>query len=114
MLPVMSMLNDTMNDEIIIVASALLGVIALGILMVLASRWARKRNAELKQGTNYSQIEATREALSEGNLPCFSKGFWVGSLSMAETVIDKFLALAIIVFVLVFLVLAFYAVLKVI
>jgi hypothetical protein len=100
--------------QIITIVSALLGVIGLGILMVLGSGWARKRNAELNQETNCSQIEATTKALSEGNLPCFSKGFWAGSLSMVETVIGKSLALLVIVLLLVFLVFAFYSVLKVI
>ena len=50
----------------------------------------------------------------KGALPCFSKGFWAGSLSMVETVIGKSLALLVIVLVLVFLVFAFYSVLKVI
>jgi hypothetical protein len=100
--------------DIIIIAAALLGVIALGILMLLASRWARKRNLDLNRERDYLQIEATRRALSEGNLPWFSKGYWVGSLSMAETIMGKSLAVLTILVVLVFLVLAFYAVLKVI
>jgi hypothetical protein len=104
-----------MNNEtiqIIIIAAGLLGVVGLAILMVLGSRWARERNVELARAGDYSQIEATRRELSEGNLPLFSKGYWVGSLSMAETIIGKLLAALVIVVVLVFLGFAFYAVLK--
>lgn len=102
------MSNETI--QLIIIASGLLGVAVLGIVMVLGTRWARERNAEV----NYSQVEATRRALNENNLPWFSKGYWVGSLSLAETIIGKALAILVIVVVLVFLGFASYAVLRVI
>ena len=104
-----------MNNEtiqIIIIAAGLLGVVSLGILMVLGSRWARKRNAEFNREIDHSQIEATRRALSEGNLPWFSKGYWVGSLSMTGTIIGKSLAVLVIVIVLLFLGFAFYVILQ--
>lgn len=73
-----------MNNEtiqIIIIAAGLLGVFILGILMIIISRWARKTNVDLNKEGDRSQFEKTRKALSEGNLPWFSKGYWVGSLS---------------------------------
>ena len=104
--------NET--TEILLIASALLGVIALGVLMVWASRWSRNKNEVLNKGKRTTQTESTQKALNEGKLPFAKKGFWVGDLSIVQTVAGKALAIFAIVVVSVFLIFACYAVMKVI
>jgi len=104
--------NETI--EIIIIASALLGVIALGVLMVWAARWSRNKNEELNKCKRTTQIESTQKALNEGKLPFASKGFWTGDLSVVQSIVGKALAFFAIAVVSVFLIFACYAVMKVI
>ncbi|MDD2307850.1 MAG: hypothetical protein PHP53_24315 [Prolixibacteraceae bacterium] len=106
-----------MNKEtidIIIILTAIVGIILLGIFMIMASRWARRKNASLNKSQCCTQKEATALALREGKLPFTSTAFWTGDLSKAETVFGKILALFLIIVFIVFLGFACLVVMKII
>ena len=98
-----------MNEEtidLIIVAVAIIGIIILGVIFFLLSRWSRKKNTELEVLGVDSQMDAFQSEIRKGLFFDAIKAYFSGSISKHETFIGKFLAVLVIIFVLVFLVFA--------
>jgi Mn2+/Fe2+ NRAMP family transporter len=99
--------------QIIIIATGIVGAMILGGILFFLSRWAQKKNAELKvKGTN-SQIHAFRSEMSQRTFMDRIKAYFAGTMSKQEAFIGKFIAVFIILFVSIFLVFACIAIMEI-
>jgi len=104
------MKKDTL-DLVIIVCGILL-VIMMGAVMLLAVRWSRKKNAELRTKGDASQFAALNAFIKQSNLSGAVRAYFAATTSDPEINIGKILAVIGIAICLVFLVFACLALIK--
>ncbi len=84
----------------------------MGVAMLLVVRWSRKKNAELREKSDASQLAAVKSISTQGINGEAIKAYFAGTLSDPEKNIGKIFAVIGIVVCLVFLVFACLAVVK--
>ncbi len=100
------------TSDIVIISSGILLSIVMGIGMLLLARWSRKKNAELREKGDSSQLTAFKSISTRGISGERFKAYFAGTLSDPEKNIGKILAVIVIVVCLVFLIFASIAVMQ--
>ncbi len=98
--------------DLVIISSGILLVAMMGVGMLLVVRWSRKKNAELREKGDASQLAAVKSIITRGISGETIKAYFAGTLSDPEKNIGKILAVIGIAVCLVFLVFACLAVIK--
>jgi hypothetical protein len=100
------------TSDLIIITSGILLVAMMGGGMLLAVRWARKKNAEIKEQGDAFQLTAVKSMITRGISRETIKAYFASTLSDPEKNIGKILAVIGIAVCLVFLVFACLAITK--
>ena len=91
------------TTEILMIVSGLIGVTALGAIMLYISRSARIKNEELRAKGIDSQFQAFQSEMKRGNIIEAIKAYFSGTISRPEASAGRLLAVAVIATVSVFL-----------
>lgn len=100
------------TSDLVIVISGILLVVMMGIGMLRVTRWSRKKNAELREKGDASQLAAVKSINTRGISGETIKAYFAGTVSDPEKNIGKLLAIIGVAVCLVFLVFACLAVIK--
>jgi len=100
------------TTDIFAIASAIILFILLGVGLIFASRWSRRKNAELKSTGHDSQLEAINRVFKETNPIDAVKSYFSSSVSNPVAFVAKTLAAAAIAVFCAFLVFACYALIR--
>ncbi len=98
--------------DLVIISIGILLVVMMGIGMLLMAWWSRKKNAELREKGDASQLAAVKSINTRGISAETIKAYFASSLSDPEKNIGKILAVIGIAVCLVFLAFACLAVIK--
>jgi len=89
-------------DPLLGLLTIVVPIILLGAALIGISRWARARNAELKQsGGTTSALDAPK-ALLERDVPKYVKLLFFGNSTAFEKILGRFLAVGVILLVVTF------------
>ena len=87
-------------DPLLTLLAIMVPILLLGAGLIAISKWARGRNAELKQsGGPTSATEAERALFQERDVPKYARLLLFGESPVIERTLGRFLAIGVILFV---------------